>query len=133
LLLQKIRYFSRRNAVYEHTHAFVVADPHVFDLRYHKYVLNPYFQIGMDNGNSYPITYQEVDASPLMMLGSNWISYNTKAWPNGLPSLGDKTLIPGPTWKKETDNLISRSSLLLLNKLMPGYFFTRCVGKQVGE
>jgi hypothetical protein len=132
LLLQKIRYFSRPKTVFECTHAFALADPFKFDKRYFN-VKSPFIQIGLDNGNSYPVRYLGDEYQPLVMMGSNWIAYNTKAWPNGLPSLGDESLIPGPTWKRDTDDKFFRSTLSSLNRLVPGYFHTRCVGKQVGE
>jgi hypothetical protein len=127
--LQKIKYFSRLNTVRDSTHAFAINDPGKSGL----WLASPYLQIARDNGNSYPVRHLGEEFFPLMILGQGWIAYNTKAWPNGVPSLGDKSLIPGPTWAKEKDNLIFRSSLIQFNKLMPGYFHTRCVGKQVGE
>jgi hypothetical protein len=128
--MQKIRYFGRLNTVRVSTHAFAINCPSKSGMR----LSSPYLQIGHDNGISYPVRYVEADEyKPLVMLGQGWIAYNTKAWPNGLPSLGDESLIPGPTWEKEKDKLIFRSSLLQFNRLMPGYFHIRCVGKQVGE
>jgi hypothetical protein len=127
--MQKIKYFSRLNTVRISTHNFAINDPG----KSGRWLSSPYLQIALDNGNSYPVRYIEKDYFPLVMLGQGWVSYNTKAWPNGLPSIGDESLIPGPTWKRDHDNLIIRSSLLEFNRLMPGYFHTRCVGKQVGE
>jgi hypothetical protein len=66
-------------------------------------------------------------------LGIGWISYCTKCWPNGLPALGSDKLIPGPTYLDKKDSKIFRSSLIKFNRLMPGYFNTRCVGIQVGD
>lgn len=129
---QKIRYFARLNTVRDSTHAFAYSDPGSSG----KYLASPYLQIGQDNGKSYPVRYLKDNKrllNPEVLLGSGWISYDTICWPNGLPPLGDKSLIPGPTWKKELDDKFFRSSLIQLNKLLPGYFTIRCVGNQVGE
>jgi hypothetical protein len=133
ILQQKIKYFSRLSTVRDSTHAFAINDPGNSG----KVLASPYLQIAMDNGNSYPVRYlktKDRSLDPEILLGSNWISYNTKCWPNGLPTIGDQRLIPGPTWVREKKtNLNLRSSLLELDKILPGYFTVRCVGKQVGE
>jgi len=129
LLSQKIKYFSRLNTVRVSTHAFAIEDPGTSG----KTLASPFLQIARDNGESYPVRYIGDDPSPLVLLGQGWISYSSKAWPNGLPLLDDRNLVPGPTWKKERDDVIFRSSLLMFNQLVPGYFTVRCVGVQVGE
>lgn len=132
ILTQRIKYFARHKTVRDSIVAFALEDPsNSAMLR-----MSPYMQIVSDNSESYPVRYLK-DITKLMnpeiLLGSGWISYCTKSWPDGIPSLGDRKLIPGPNWKKEVDDLIVRSSLLKLNKLLPDYFVVRCVGKQVGE
>jgi hypothetical protein len=128
---QKIKSFTRLSRVFESTHAFASKDPGSSG----KYLASPYLQIARDNGESYPVRYLKDDKrllNPEVLLGSNWLSYCTKCWPDGLPPVSDRKLIPGPTWAKERDDVIFRSSLLMFNKLMPNYFHTRCVGKEVG-
>jgi hypothetical protein len=126
---KKIKYYTRMNTVYNSTHAFAINDPGKFG----NVLSSPLLQIGQDNGISYPVRHIEKEPSSLVFLGQGWIMYDAKAWPNGIPSLGDKSLIPGPSWEETKDKLILRSSLLEFNKLVPGYFHTRCVGNQVGE
>lgn len=131
--VQKIKYFCRLNTVRISTHAFAYSDPGTSG----KKGASPFLQIGQDNSESYPVRYLRDDKrliNPEVLLGSGWISYCTKAWPNGLPPLGDSTLVPGPTWDKDLKReLILRSALIKFNKILPGYFTVRCVGKQVGE
>jgi hypothetical protein len=130
---KKIKYFCRLNTVRDSTHAFAYSDPGTSGKR----GASPYLQIALDNGESYPVRYLKDDKrliNPEVFLGSGWITYCTKAWPNGLPLLGADTLVPGPTWKKDKRReLILRSSLSEFNKIMPEYFTVRCVGPQVGE
>jgi hypothetical protein len=128
---QRIKYFSRPKTVGDSIHSFVGNDPGKPGNRY-----SPYFQIARDNGESYPVRRLKNDSdlsNPEVLLGSGWISYCTKTWPNGLPPLGDSKLIPGPSYGRDTDNIFVRSSLLQLNGLLPGYFTLRCVGPQVEE
>jgi hypothetical protein len=132
LLIERIKYFSRLNTVRISTHAFAINDPGKSGKR----LASPFLQIGTDNGERYPVrrlrdTKRLVD--PIPVLGVGWISYCSQSWPNGLPLLGDRKMIPGPTWQNEFDDIIVRSSLLRLEKLFPGYFTVRCVGKQVGK
>jgi hypothetical protein len=126
---KKIRYFTRLETIRITTHAFAINDPGNSGSA----LASPFLQIAKDNGESYPLRHLREDASLVVLLGQNWISYSTESWPDGLPPLGDKKLIPGPTWEKDRDDVMFRSSLLELNKLMPNYFTVRCVGKQVGE
>jgi hypothetical protein len=126
---QRIKYFTRLKTVRDSTHAFAFNDPGKSGLR----LASPYLQIAHDNGISYPVRQLSEEFSPILLLGQGWIAYNSKAWPDGLPSFGDKRLIPGPTWKRDRDDLFLRQSLSSFNELMPGYFHTRCVGRQVGE
>lgn len=127
---QRIKYFSRLNTVRKSTHAFAIHDPG----KSGKELASPFLQIARDNSDSYPVRrLGGDDFTPEVLLGSGWIAYSSKAWPDGIPSLGDQRLIPGPTWEKEKDDFIFRSSLLSFNRLMPGYFTVRCVGKQVGQ
>jgi hypothetical protein len=132
LLIERIRYFSHLKTVRNSTHAFHINDPGESG----KKLASPFLQIGTDNGERYPVrrlrdTKRLVD--PVPILGKGWIAYCSLSWPNGLPSLDDKTLVPGPTYAEEFDDQIVRSSLLRLNKILPGYFTVRCVGAQVGE
>jgi hypothetical protein len=133
---QKIRYFSRMETVWESTHAFAYMNPSK-SVKLGDPLSSPFIQIGKDNSENYPVRYLRDDKrllSPQVLLGLGWTSYCTKSWPTGLPPIGDSTLNPGPTWKKDIRNqLIFRSSLTKFNKLMPGYFTVRRVGKQVGE
>lgn len=39
-----------------------------------------------------------------IMLGKGWIAYDSRAWSNGLPTIGDKRLIPGPQHDKIKDD-----------------------------
>jgi len=126
---KKIKYFSRLNTVRSSTHAFAINDPGNSG----KYLASPYLQIAKDNGDSYPVRDLREESLPLVLLGKDWISYSKNAWPNGLPPLDSHSMIPGPTWKNTRDDMFSRSALSELDRLMPGYFHTRCVGKQVGE
>jgi hypothetical protein len=132
LLVQKIKYFSRLNTVRDSTHAFAFKDPGKSGKR----LASPFLQIGQSNGERYPVrrlkdTKRLVD--PVPVLGLGFISYCSQAWPNGLPLLGDDKLVPGPTWKEGIDDQVVRSSLLKLEKILPGYFTVRCVGTQVGD
>jgi hypothetical protein len=132
LFIQKIRYFSHLKTVRDSTHAFAINDPGNSGKR----LSSPFLQIGTDNGERYPVrmlrdTKRLVD--PVPVLGSGWISYCSQSWPDGLPPLGDKKLVPGPTFADDFDDVLVRSSLLKLEKLLPGYFTVRCVGPQVGE
>jgi hypothetical protein len=111
------------------THAFAINDPGTSG----KTLASPFLQIAKENERSFPLRHLKEDTHLLVLLGQNWISYSTESWPDGLPPLGDRTLIPGPVWEKSRDDLVSRSALLELDKLMPNYFTVRCVGKQVGE
>jgi hypothetical protein len=130
---KKIKYFCRLNTVRDSTHAFAFSEPGSPKRR----GASPFIQVGQDNSDNYPVRYLKDDKhliNPEVLLGSGWISYCTKAWPNGLPPLGASTLIPGPTWKKDMRReLILRSSLSEFNKILPNYFTVRCVGLQVGE
>jgi hypothetical protein len=130
---QQIKYFCRLNTVRDSTHAFAYSDPGSSG----KKGASPFLQIATDNSENYPVRYLRDDnrlINPEVLLGSGWISYCTKAWPNGLPPLGASTLIPGPTWLNDKrKELTFRSSLVKFNKILPDYFTTRCVGKQVGE
>lgn len=130
---QKIKYFSRLNTVKNSTHAFAYKDPGSSG----KAMASPYLQIALGNSESYPVRVLKDNKrllNPEVLLGSGWISYCTKSWPNGLPQLGDKSLIPGPTWQEEKrKELTFRSTLTMFNKLLPGYFILRCVGPQVEE
>jgi len=132
LLIERIRYFSRLATVRDSTHAFAFNDPG----KSGKYLASPYLQIGKDNGERYPVrrlrdTKRLVD--PVPILGEGWIAYCSQSWPDGLPLLGDEKLVPGPTFAKEFDDPVVRSSLQKLEKVLPGYFTVRCVGPQVGE
>lgn len=132
LFAAKIRYFSRLATVRDSTHAFAANDPG----KSGKALASPYLQIALDNGSSYPVRYLKDNKrllNPEVLVGSNWISYCTVCWPDGLPSLGDRNLIPGPTWKNDRDDLFVRSSLQSLDKLLPGYFTVRCSATQVGD
>jgi hypothetical protein len=130
---KKIEYFSQLKTVEDSIHAFWISNP----VKSFRRESSPFIQIAVDNGNSYPVRYFKSDKhniTPEVLIGLGWTSYCTKAWPNGLPPLGDSTLIPGPSWlKKKEYEKFFRSSLSDLNKLLPGYFTVRCVGKQVGE
>jgi hypothetical protein len=126
---KRIRYFGRLNTVRKCTHAFAINDPGTSG----KTLASPFLQIAKENERSFPLRHLKEDTHLLVLLGQNWISYSTESWPDGLPPLGDRTLIPGPVWEKSRDDLMSRSALLELDKLMPNYFTVRCVGKQVGE
>lgn len=129
---RRIRYFSRLATVRDSTHAFAFSDPGSSGL----WLSSPFLQIARDNGESYPVRYLKDNKrllNPEVLIGSGWISYCSSCWPNGLPPLDDRNLIPGTSWERERDDKIYRSSLLDLNKLLPDYFTVRCVGKQVGE
>lgn len=129
---QKIRYFSRLTTVRDSTHAFAFSDPG----KSGKALSSPYLQTGQDNGNIYPVRRlrdTKLLVDPVPMVGSNWFSYCSIAWPNGIPTVGSRSLVPLPTWKENKDEEVVTSSLLRINKLLPGYFTIRCVGPQVGE
>jgi len=129
---KRIVYFSRKRTMRNSIYAFVLNDP--VDLP--EIGSSPFQQIARDNGVSYPVQHIRDDKlllSPYVLIGSNWISYDSNVWPNGIPLLGSQKLVPGPSWDKRKDDLIMRSSLLTFNRLMPGYFTVRCVGKQVGD
>jgi hypothetical protein len=126
---KKIKYFSRLKTVRLSTHAFAINDPG----KSGKSLASPFLQIAKDNGESYPVRDLRDESFPLVLLGKNWISYSTNAWPNGLPPLDSHSMIPGPTWENTSDDIFVTSALTELNRLMPGYFHTRCVGRQVGE
>jgi len=101
-LKRKIEYFSRHKTVEDSIYAFFTRDPMNFDkegkLCQSLGVSNtPFIQIALDNGNSYLVPRIEEDLLPLMMIGSNWISYSTEAFPDGLPDISDKSLVPGPS------------------------------------
>lgn len=89
---KRLQYFGRLNTVRISTHAFAINDPGTSG----KKLGSPFLQIGADNSESYPVRHLGDEYFPLMMLGQGWISYSTLAFPNGLPPLGDRTLVPGP-------------------------------------
>jgi hypothetical protein len=132
VLQQRIRYFSNPETVFVSTHIFVVKAP----ITSGGALSSPFLQIGQDNSNRYPVRHLEdlkALRNPEVLIGHKWIAYDSVCWPDGLPSIGDRKLIPGPTWEKDIDDSIVRSSLEELNKLMPGYFYIRCGRTQVGD
>jgi hypothetical protein len=132
LLIERIRYFSHLKTVRNSTHAFAINDPGNSGRK----LASPFLQIGSDNGERYPVRRLRDHkrlVTPIPILGKGWIAYCSQAWPNGLPSLDDKRLVPGPTFAEEYDDQVVRSSLLRLNRILPGYFTVRCVGAQVGD
>jgi hypothetical protein len=136
LLAEKVAYFSKLTTLRDSISLFQAKDPGSSG-RWR----SPFLQIGLENSASYPVRTLEDPKrllDPNVYLGYGWISFCTTCWPDGLPySLedydGSDKMIPGPTWKNEKDSKIFRSSLTRFNRLMPGYFNTRCVGRQVGE
>jgi hypothetical protein len=131
-LKQRIKYFSRLNTVRNSTHAFALKDPGSSG----KTLASPFLQIARDNGLSYPVRAladKRRNLSPDILLGLGWFSYCTKSWPNGLPAVDSKTLLPGPTWGDQKIEKVIRSDLLKFNEILPGYFRKRCVGIEVGD
>jgi len=130
-LARKIKYFSRLSTVRDSTHAFAFKDPG----KSGKWLASPFLQIARDNGDRYPVRRLKDLKSlrnPELLIGLGWISYDPVCWPDGIPPFGDRKWIPGPTWQDATDDRLYRSSLVELDKLLPGYFTVRCTGPLVG-
>jgi hypothetical protein len=87
-------------------------------------------QIGQDNSENYPILnpiFDEAIFEYRIFVGYGFICYDPNAWPLGIKHLSIDILRPGPTWTKEADDTMFRSTLIKLDKLFPGYFEPRCV------
>jgi hypothetical protein len=124
LLSKRIRYFADTKNINEFTHAFVLADPTKT-----KVWGNPFIQIGLDNSGSYPVRHLGNDADnirPWVLVGLGWTAYDPECWPEGLPNLLDRILVPGPSWKKDTDDVITRQTFQEMNRLLPGWFEPKC-------
>lgn len=124
LLDKRIRSFYGIEKVHEATSAFIQNDPTKLEVRG-----NPFIQIAQDNSGNYPVRYGWDDAdniSPFIVVGSGWVAWDPECWPEGLPNLSDRKLIPGPSWKKEIDDVIQRQSFQKMEKLVPGWFWPWC-------
>jgi len=118
LLSKRIRHFVDTKNIHDYTHAFVSADP-----TKGKIWGNPFLQIGQDNSGSYPVRHLGDPAdnrSPFVLVGLGWYAYDPDCWPQGLPSLKDRKLNPGPSWKKDDDDVILRQSFQEMNRVLPG-------------
>jgi hypothetical protein len=124
LLDKRIRSFYGIEKVHEATSAFIQNDPTKLEVRG-----NPFVQIAQDNSGNYPVRYGWKDAdniSPFIVVGSGWIAWDPECWPEGLPSLLDRKLIPGPSWKKDIDDVIQRQAFQKMETLVPGWFWPWC-------
>lgn len=106
LLAKRIEYFASISNWYKHTYDLYHKDPispltvesgDLFDQP-----LTPVTQIALDIGLTYPIAafrylpnFRTIDTRVLVGLG--FIAYDSIAWPDGLPSITDTDMMPGPT------------------------------------
>jgi len=123
LLRKRIEHFEDIKNIYKYTHAWALNDPTKMKL-----LGNPYLQIGLSTSDKYPVRYlgDGANHSPSVLVGLGWTAYDPECWPEGLPILKDKKLIPGPSWTRENDDVINRSTLLEMNRLIPDYFWPSC-------
>lgn len=126
LLSKRVSHFLKIENLFEYTHAFALSDP-----TDRKVLGNPCLQIGLDNSSRYPVRYLEgeTNRSSKVLVGLGWTAYDPECWPEGLPHLSDRKFIPGPSWKRNTDDVIHRSTLIEMNSLVPGYFWPSCSRK----
>jgi len=129
VLAKRIRSFSDPNKIFETTHAFVANDPTKRSVWG-----NPFIQIGHDNSGNYPVRHLGSSAdntSPYVLVGLGWFAYDPECWPEGLPSLKDRKLVPGPSWKIGHDDVILRQSFQEIERLLPGWFWPWCNNRAI--
>jgi hypothetical protein len=124
LLRNKIRMFDSPEKVGHYIGLWAWHDPTNLEV-----TGNPYVQIGQDASNRYPVRYlrdERANLNPNVLVGWGWTAYDPVCWPEGLPSLQERDLIPGPSWRLGRDDIILRSTLREMDSLIPGYFWPRC-------
>eukprot|EP01083_Nonionella_stella_P032589 89203_1 len=130
LLWQKrVNYFSRRKTLLETVYSFWQKNPIIERSR----LASPYAQLAEDNSISYPVQgIRSGNDQTYSILGSQFVAYCSNANPNGIAPLGPK-LVPLPSWKEGMDDELFTSSLLSVERRLPGYFTKRCSGPAVGK